>query len=132
MTVLPSAAFSVLSLDDSAGTVRDLKTLVRSVEISEDSGLVDITSASADSRVYAKGISDFTVTLTGFVSFGSNEVYDVLIGNTDGVRTFTGTIQGKTFAGEFILGPVSMTKPEGDNTAFRAELRPASGTPSWS
>ena len=126
------------AVDDSGGTLRDISTDIRSLDVNIAQNLLDITGIDKSAMERLIGLADGTITVTGiFDASTANKAHDVFKTRT-GTRTVDYKIGGNTSGNPYLTMEMLVTSyvpvhnADGSLT-FTAGLSLQSGTtPTWS
>jgi len=114
------------SLDDTAGTSRDISDVLNSVDFPEITETADTTAFGSSSRSFIVGLESATISLSGL---WDATVDGYLKGGTEPAsRTFiygpAGSTSGNVkYTGEAILTNYSQSSPVGDVVTFSVDLQ---------
>lgn len=90
--------WSALSVDDSGGTLRDIRNDVTNFQFSTPRGVQDVTGVDKSAMERLLLLADMSVTLNGVFNDGTNASHDVFktVPSTSVAREFTLTVSGQT------------------------------------
>lgn len=106
-------AWSVCSVDDSAGAVEVIRNDVTNLQFSTPRAVQDVTGLDKSAMERLLLLADFSVTLNGVANFASTpSAHDVFstVPSTSVARTVTLTIGGKTLANETLFTDYQLTR----------------------
>ena len=86
---------TVIQVDDSAGTARDISDDITNYDIGIAQNTIDVTTISKSAMEKLIGLKDLTVTLSGIFDAAANK-WHAVFGTTSGVRTVDIRIGGDT------------------------------------
>lgn len=129
MAVISGKEFSAFSVDDSAGTPRDLKDNIRTVEVTNSQNLQDVTPVDAAWVRRLGLIKDMTMSVTSNVDPATGKSVDVFMSNSDNPRTVTFTVQGVTVTAEMLLGEWTFSRGDDAGLSLSISMSLESGTP---
>lgn len=127
--------WTTLTLDDSAGSAKDIRDSVNSLDFSMPRAVIECTGLDKSAMERLLGIGDFQATLNGTFDDAANKSHVVLktISTSDAQRTLALGVSGQTLSNEGLVTDYSVTR--GDDAAFTwtAPFVLADGTaPTWS
>lgn len=121
------------SLEDSvASTLRNISPYLTGVDFSQENDTHDTTAYGAEGHTFIAGLTNGTITLTGFwdktASVGSATVLDSLVGLDSVTLGFEYGPEGNTagltkYSGECILQSLDYSTPVADLVTFTATLQ---------
>lgn len=106
-------AWSVCSVDDSAGAVEVIRNDVTNLAFSTPRAVQDVTGLDKSAMERLLLLADFSVTLNGVANFASTpSAHDVFstVPSTSVARTVTLTIGGKTLPNEVLFTDYQLTR----------------------
>ena len=114
------------TLDDTAGSVRDLSNTLTSVDFPDSTETAETTAFGSSAKSYIVGLSDATISLSG--------IWDATVdgyfsgGSEPSSRSFVYGPAGSTagnvkYTGEAILTSYSISNPVGDVVTYSADLQ---------
>ncbi|WP_206185046.1 hypothetical protein [Thermoactinospora rubra] len=127
-------AWTTLSVDDSAGTARDIRNDVTNFEFATPRAVQDVTGVDKSAMERLLLLADFSITLNGVFNPDANRAHDVLktVPSTSVNRTVTLTIGGKTLANECLFTDYALTRAADGALTFQAPGVLADGNvPTW-
>lgn len=131
---------TTLSVDDSAGTLRDIRNFIGDFQISTPRAVQDVTGVDKSAIERLLLLADFSITLNGFfaddANVGSHTVFKT-VPSTSVQRTvtlvITGTVGANTLTNECIFTDYAITRGSDGALTFTAPGVLANGTaPAWS
>src|SRR3990172_4813676 len=95
-------AQTALSVDDSAGAVKDIRNDITNWQFSTPRGVQDVTGVDKSAIERLLLLADFSITLNGVFNDSADASHDVFktVPSTSVARTTTLTVSGQTLAGE--------------------------------
>lgn len=127
--------WSALSVDDSAGTARDIRNDITNFQFATPRGVQDVTGVDKSAFERLLLLADFTVTVNGVFNDAANMSHSVLktVPSTSVARTTTLTVSGQTLAGELLYTDYALTRSQAGELTFSSPAVLADGTvPTWS
>lgn len=129
-------ALTTLSIDDSGGTPRDIRTGVTSFNFATPRGVQDVTGIDKSAMERLLLLADFSMTLNGVVddtaTSGSHAVLKT-IPSTSVNRTVALTMVGQTLNNECLFTDYAITRSQAGELTYTAPAVLADGTvPTWS
>lgn len=130
-------AWTALSVDDSAGTVRDIRNDVTNFQFATPRGVQDVTGVDKSAIERLLLLADFSITLNGVANFGavpSATAHGVFatVPSTSVARTVTLTIGGKSLPNETLFTDYNFTRAQDGSLVWTAPGVLADGTvPTW-
>ena len=125
MPTFSTGKAAVFSIDDTAGTARDISDVLNSIDFPETTDTAEVTAFGASSRSYIVSLESATISISG--------MYDATVdgylkgGAEPASRTFTykpGVTSGDAiYSGECILTSYSLSSPVGDVNTFSADFQ---------
>jgi len=90
--------WTALSVDDSGGTLRDIRNDITNFQFSTPRGVQDVTGIDKSAMERLLLLADMSITLNGVFNDGSNASHDVFktVPSTSVAREFTLTVSGQT------------------------------------
>jgi hypothetical protein len=128
-------AWSTLSLDDSAGTVRDIRNNVTNFSFATPRGVQDVTGVDKSAIERLLLLADFSGTLNGVFDDAANMSHSVLktVPSTSVARTLSLGVSGQTLNNEVLVTDYSLTRGQDGALTWTAPFVLADGTvPTWS
>jgi len=128
--------WSVLSVDDSAGTPNDIKNDVNSFQFATPRGVQDVTGVDKSAIERLLLLADFSITLNGPAfndAAGKSFATFKTVPSTSVARTTTLTVSGQTLAPEVLYTDFSFNRQADGSLPWTAPGVLADGTvPVWS
>lgn len=127
--------WTTLSVDDSAGTPRDLRNPVTNFNFATPRGVQDVTGVDKSAMERLLLLADFSITLNGVFDDGANLAHAVLktVPSTSVVRTVSLSVSGQTLAAECLFTDYGLTRSQAGELTWTAPGVLADGTvPTWS
>lgn len=127
--------WSTLSVDDSAGSARDIRNDITNFQFATPRGIQDVTGVDKSAFERLLLLADFTVTHNGVFNDASNMSHSVFktVPSTSVARTTTLTVSGQTLAGELLYTDYALTRAQSGELTWTAPGVLADGTvPTWS
>lgn len=128
-------AWTTLSIDDSAGTPRDLRNDVTNLEFATPRATQDITGIDKSAMERLLLLADFTITMNGVFNDAANQAHSVFktIPSTSVNRTVSINVSGQTLANEVILTDYPLTRADSGELTWSVPGSLSDGTvPTWS
>lgn len=125
---------TTLSVDDAAGTARDIRNDITNWQFSTPRGVQDVTGIDKSANERLLLLADASITLNGVFNPSANRAHDVLktVPSTSVARTVTNTINGVTMACEMLFSDYQLTRSDGGELTWSAPGSLADGTvPTW-
>jgi len=127
-------AWTTLSVDDSAGTPRDIRNDITNLEFATPRATQDVTGIDKSAFERLVLLADFTITLNGVFNVASNLSHDVFktVPSTSVLRTTSIGIGGKTLANECLYTDYPLTRSDSGELTWAVPGQLADGTvPTW-
>jgi hypothetical protein len=130
-------AWTTLSVDDSGGTVRDIRNDITNFQFATPRAVQDVTGVDKSAIERLLLLADFSITLNGVANFGavpSATAHGVFatVPSTSVARTVTLAIGGKTLPNETLFTDYSFTRAQDGSLVWTAPGVLADGTiPLW-
>lgn len=127
-------AWTTLSVDDSAGTPRDIRNDITNLEFATPRATQDVTGIDKSAFERLVLLADFTITLNGVFNVASNLSHDVFktVPSTSVLRTTSIGIGGKTLAAECLFTDYPLTRSDSGELTWAVPGQLADGTvPTW-
>jgi hypothetical protein len=127
--------WSALSVDDSAGSARDIRNDITNFQFATPRGIQDVTGVDKSAFERLLLLADFTVTNNGVFNDASNMSHSVFktVPSTSVARTTTLTVSGQTLAGELLYTDYALTRAQSGELTWTAPGVLADGqVPTWS
>lgn len=127
--------WTTLSVDDSAGSVCDIKNDVTNFQFATPRGVQDVTGVDKSAYERQLLLADFTITLNGVFNDAASKSHVVFktVPSTSVARTTSLAISGQTLAGELLYTDYALTRAQSGELTWSAPGVLADGTvPTWS
>lgn len=127
--------WTTLSVDDSAGTARDIKNDFTNVEFATPRGVQDVTGIDKSAMERILLLADFSIDLTGVFNAAANMSHSVFktVPSTSVARTVSLAHSGQTLNNECIFTDYAYSRGQDGALTFKAPGVLADGTvPTWS
>jgi hypothetical protein len=127
-------AWTTLSVDDSAGTVRDIRNDITDFGFATPRAVQDVTGIDKSAMERLLLLADFTVDLNGVFNPTANASHTVLrtVPSTSVARTTSLAIGGQTLAGELLYTDYALKRGNDGALTWSAPGVLADGTvPLW-
>ncbi|MEV7154915.1 hypothetical protein AB0N77_09850 [Streptomyces misionensis] len=126
---------TTLSVDDAAGTARDIRNDITNWQMSTPRGVQDITGVDKSAYERLLLLADVSITLNGVHNPATGRQHDVFktVPSTSVARTVTQTVNGVTLAFEALFSDYQLTRSDAGELTWSAPGSLADGTvPTWS
>lgn len=126
--------WSAASVDDSSGSVRDIKNDFTSLQFATPRGVQDVTGVDKSAYERLLLLADFSVTFSGVFNDASNMSHDVFktVPSTSVARTVTLTVSGQTLANECLFTDYPLTRSAAGELTFSVPGVLSNGAvPTW-
>ena len=127
--------WTTLSVDDSAGTPRDIRNPVNDLQFATPRGVQDVTGIDKSAMERLLLLADFSITLNGVFDDGANLSHAVFktVPSTSVIRTVSLSVSGQTLNNECLFSAYDMTRAQSGELTWTAPGVLADGTvPTWS
>jgi len=127
--------WTTLSVDDSAGTPRDLRNPVTDLQFATPRAVQDVTGIDKSAMERLLLLADFTISLNGVFDDGANLAHATLktVPSTSVVRTVSIGVSGQTLANECLFTDYALTRSAAGELTWTSPGVLADGTvPTWS
>lgn len=127
--------WTTLSVDDSAGTPRDIRNDITDMQFATPRAVQDITGIDKSAMERLLLLADFTITLNGVFDDGVNLAHTTLktIPSTSVLRTVSIAVSGQSLANECLFTDYGLTRSAAGELTWTAPGVLADGTvPTWS
>ncbi len=127
--------WTTLSVDDSAGSARDIRNDITNFNFSTPRGVQDVTGIDKSAMERLLLLADFQITLNGVFDDGSNLAHAVLktVPSTSVARTTSLGVSGQTLAAECLYTDYALTRSQAGELTWTTNGVLADGTvPTWS
>ncbi|WP_255638892.1 hypothetical protein [Amycolatopsis sp. DSM 110486] len=126
---------TALSVDDAAGTVRDIRNDITNFDFATPRATQDVTGVDKSAMERLLLLADFSGTLTGVFNPAVGRAHDVLktVPSTSVARTVSMTVGGVSLNNECLITDYSLKRATSGELTFDAPFALADGTvPTWS
>lgn len=127
--------WTTFSVDDSAGTARDIRNDVTNLDWSMPRGVQDVTGIDKSAIERLLLLADFSGTMNGVFNDAANASHTVLktVSSTSVNRTVSIGVSGQTLANECIITDYALTRAASGEFTWSAPFSLSDGTtPAWS
>lgn len=127
--------WTTLSVDDSAGTPRDIRNDLTELDFATPRGVQDVTGIDKSAIERLLLLADFSINLTGVFNDAANLSHSTLktVPSTSVARTVSINISGQTLANECMFTDYALTRAASGEFTFKSPGVLADGTvPAWS
>lgn len=127
--------WSALSVDDSTGSVCDIRNDVTSFEFSTPRAVQDVTGLDKSAMERLLLLADFSISMNGVFNDAASASHSVLktVSSTSVARTTTITVSGQTLAPEVLYTDYSLNRGDDGSLTWSAPGVLADGVvPTWS
>ncbi|GGQ83840.1 hypothetical protein [Streptomyces flaveolus] len=127
--------WTTFSVDDSAGTARDIRNDCTNVDWSMPRGVQDVTGLDKSAIERLLLLADFSGTANGVFNDAANASHSVLktVSSTSVNRTISIGVSGQTLANECLITDYALTRAASGEFTWSAPFSLADGTvPTWS
>lgn len=127
--------WTLASVDDAAGTLRDIRNDFQSVQFSTPRAVIDWTGLDKSAFERGLALADFSVTYNGTFNDAANMSHDVFktVSSTSVARTNTLTVSGQTLTCETLFTDYPLNRGQDGSLTFTVPGVLADGTvPTWS
>lgn len=132
-------AQTALSIDDSAGAVKDIRNDITNWQFATPRGVQDVTGVDKSAMERLLLLADFSITCNGVFNDSANQAHAVFktVPSTSVARTttitITGTVGANTIAPEVLYTDYALTRATDGSLVWTAPGVLQSGTvPTWS
>lgn len=128
-------AWSTLSVDDSAGTARDIRNDVTNFQFAMPRAVQDVTGVDSSAMERLLLLADFSITLNGVFNDAANMSHSVFktVPSTSVARTVSLGVSGQTLANECLFTDYNLTRGQDGSLTWSAPGVLSDGTvPTWS
>ena len=124
---------TTLSVDDAAGTARDVRNDITNFDISTPYNQQEVTGVDKSAIERLQLLADLSGTLNSvFNATATTSIHAVMAGDLRVARTLTFTIASKTLAGEVLFSDYALTRAAGGEFTGQHPFSLADGTvPTW-
>lgn len=134
MAKISGLSWTTLSVDDSGGSARDIRSDVTNMEFATPRGTQDVTGIDKAAYERLLLLADFTITLNGVFDAGSNLAHSVFrtVSSSDVTRTVSLAIASQTLAVECIFNDYALSRSDSGEFTWSAPGMLCNGsTPTW-
>lgn len=127
-------AITTLSVDDSAGTARDIRNDVTNFQFATPRAVQDTTGVDKSANERLLLLADFSITLNGVFNDASNLSFSVFktVPSTSVARTVSLNISGQSLPNECLFTDFNFTRANSGELTWTAPGALADGTvPTW-
>lgn len=127
--------WSTLSVDDSGGTARDIRSDVTNFQFSTPRAVQDVTGVNQSAYERLLLLADFSITLNGVFNDAANASHAVLktVPSTSVARTVSLGVSGQTLANECLFSDYNLTRGADGALTWTTTGQLSDGTvPTWS
>lgn len=127
--------WSTLSVDDSAGTARDIRNDITNFQFATPRAVQDVTGVDKSAFERLLLLSDFSITLNGVFNDAANASHAVLktVPSTSVARTVSLGVSGQTLANECLFSDYNLTRGADGALTWTTTGQLSDGTvPTWS
>ncbi|MEU0465016.1 hypothetical protein ABZ215_13515 [Amycolatopsis sp. NPDC006131] len=127
--------WSTLSVDDAAGTPRDIRNDITNLEFATPRATQDVTGIDKSANERLLLLADFSATLNGVFNDAANASHSVFktIPSTSVPRTMSIGVSGQTLVNEVLLTDYPLTRSDSGELTWAVPAALADGTvPVWS
>lgn len=126
--------WTALSVDNSAGVVKDIKNDITNMQFATPRGVQDVTGIDKSAIERLLLLADYSMTLNGVFNVTVDKSHDVFktVPSTSVGRTVTNTVGGVTLAGELLPTDYALTRSQTGELTWTVPLVLQDGTvPTW-
>lgn len=127
--------WTTLSVDDSAGTPRDIRNDITNLEFATPRAVQEITGIDKLAFERLLLLADFSITMNGVFNDAANLSHATLktVSSTSVLRTISIGVSGQTLANECLITDYALTRADDGALTWQAPAVLADGTvPTWS
>lgn len=127
--------WTTLSVDDSAGTARDLRNPITNTEFATPREVQDVTGLDKSAMERLLLLADFSIQMNGVFDDGANLAHAVFktVPSTSVARTVSIAVSGQTLACECLLTDYKLSRSDKGELTFEVPGVLSDGTvPTWS
>jgi hypothetical protein len=127
--------WTTLSVDNSAGTVKDIKNDVTSMDFATPREVQEVTGVDKSAMERLLLLADFSIDLNGVFNDATDKSHDVFktVPSTSVARTVSLAVSGQTLNNEVLFTDYAFTRGEKGELTWKAPGMLADGTvPTWS
>lgn len=125
---------TTLSIDDAAGTARDIRNDITNWQMATPRGVQDVTGVDKSANERLLLLADASITVNGVHNPAANRQHDVFktVPSTSVARTTTITVNGVTLAPEMLFSDYQLNRSDSGELTWSAPGALADGTvPTW-
>lgn len=126
--------WTTFSVDNAAGTLKDIKNDTTALNFSTPRGVQDITGLDKSAYERLLLLADFTCDPSGVYNDATDRAFPVLstAGSSNTVRQVSIVVSGQTLSNECVLTDFQLQRPQSGELTWSAPLVLADGTvPTW-
>lgn len=127
-------AWTTCSVDDSAGTPRDIRNDITNLEFATPRAVQDVTGIDKSAMERLLLLADFSVTLNGVFNDAANASHDVMktVPSTSVARTVSLTVSGQSLDNECLFTDYPLSRGDDGALTWSAPGVLSDGTvPTW-
>ncbi len=133
MAKVSGLGWTTLSIDDAAGTLRDVRNDLTNIEFSTPYNLQEITGIDKSGMERLSLLADFSATLNSVFNPSANQIHAVMSGDLRVVRTLSIVVSAKTLPNEVLFSGYNLTRAASGEFTAQHPCSLADGTvPTWS
>jgi hypothetical protein len=128
-------AITTLSVDDSGGSLRDIRNDITDFEFATPRAVQEVTGIDKSAMERLLLLADFTITLNGVFNDAANMSHAVFktVPSTSVARTVSLNISGQTLSNEVLFTDYPLSRSDSGELTWSVEGVLADGTvPTWS
>ncbi|WP_234326325.1 hypothetical protein [Streptomyces sp. NRRL S-337] len=126
--------WTTCSVDDAAGTLRDIKNDVTNLQFATPRAVQDVTGIDKSAMERLLLLADFSITLNTVFNDAANRTHDVFktVPSTSVARTTTLAVSGQTLTNEVLFTDYPLTRSDsGELTAAVPGVLADGTVPTW-
>ncbi|MFE0378336.1 hypothetical protein ACFW1M_22760 [Streptomyces inhibens] len=126
--------WTTCSVDDAAGTLRDIKNDVTNLQFATPRAVQDVTGIDKSAMERLLLLADFSITLNTVFNDAANRVHDVFktVPSTSVARTTTLAVSGQTLSNEVLFTDYPLSRSDsGELTAAVPGVLADGTVPTW-
>lgn len=127
-------AWTTCSVDDSAGTARDIRNDITNLEFATPRAVQDVTGIDKSAMERLLLLADFSITLNGVFNDAANASHDVFktVPSTSVARTVSLTVSGQSLANECLFTDYPLSRADDGALTWAVPGVLSDGTvPTW-
>ncbi|WP_260859751.1 hypothetical protein [Streptomyces cupreus] len=135
MAIESGLGWTTFSVDDSAGTARDIRSSTFNLDWTMPRGVWDTTALTQSANARTLLLADFSGTCAGGFDDGTNLAHSVFktVSSTSVNRTMSIVISGQTLNNEVLLTDYALNRAQTGEFTWSVPFQLADGTvPTWS